>query len=171
MFIDASGALGYDLVNRHILVGVGSDWFYKISTDDNAISKIGLYAGGVNAYHFQNYISGIIYQLRNNDIVRINYGTPSWSITYTTGYINFDTERYKRIFKIVLRYKSDGVDASFKINGTTIGTITDSDNVWTHQEFYPNVYAQEFQFSITSNSGMSNFDLDSIEIYGKIYRT
>ena len=171
MFIDASGALGYDLVNRHILVGVGSDWFYKISTDDNAISKIGLYAGGVNAYHFQNYISGIIYQLRNNDIVRINYGTPSWSITYTTGYINFDTERYKRIFKIVLRYKSDGVDASFKINGTTIGTITDSSNVWTHQEFYPNVYAQEFQFSITSNSGMSNFDLDSIEIYGKIYRT
>lgn len=173
--------LGYDTVNRRILGFEGVNFIYLIDLDDGFITKqTGV--GSITPEAFDIYDNDP-YWLASNQVYNIN-GTASLvapGTFYVSGDMNLNTDRYKRVQRVRIKYKAVstgsptltfGISGDYGANYTSV-TLAETDGTppYTTVEFFPEIYSRQFRFRLIQTvAGVDTLEIDSIEVSGKIYR-
>lgn len=170
--------VGYDTINRRVLGLEGTGFIWKIDLDDGFMAK---QTAGITlaALAFDVYENDPYFIQSGGQIYNINgaAATISGTLPYLSGDMNFGTDRNKRIKRIKIGYKAAtgatptitfGVSSDLGSNYTSTTLATSS--TYKTKEFFPEIYGRHFRFRITWTSTLSAFELDLIEISGKVYR-
>lgn len=172
-------AIGYDTINRRIMGFEDAGFLYLIDLDDGFIAKRSgfgsLVIGAFDVYDNDPYMLETV----GDQVYNVNgtAATLSGTLAYQSGDMNFGTDRNKRIKRVKIGYKATtgasptitfGVSSDLGSNytSTTLATSTNYKMV----EYFPEIYGRHFRFRITWTASLSGFELDLIEISGKVYR-
>lgn len=173
-------AIGYDPIERRILGFEGVGYLWIIDIDDNWITRRAGF-GSMTIQSFDIYNSSpYIIDTAGDKMYKVDgNATLLADVTYVSGDMKLGTNKNKMIKRVRIKYlatSSGSPTITFYISNdyytTNINVVLPESAKYRVHEFYPHLFGRQFRFRIyVSVAGLDTFELDSIEIDGKVYRT